>query len=184
MVAPTGSGLALRIATDARYPGTNGECRAAILAVRGRKPYVQRHKEARFVTIVSYWNAWPCLIPQHGPGRKHSRAIALEDWQQEIVNAYPRPFLRGLIHSDGWRGLNRGRVKGKGYAYPLPPARSSAAMLDGSASASAGGLPGPPWYTTSVCPRAADIAVAVAFTVAAPPRMNVAELIVLATVQG
>jgi hypothetical protein len=118
MVAPTGSGLALRIPTDARYPGIIGECRAAILAVRGRKPYVQRHKEARFVTIVSYWNAWPCLIPQHGPGRKHSRAIALEDWQQEIVNASPRPFLRGLIHSDGWRGLNRVRVKGKGYAYP------------------------------------------------------------------
>jgi hypothetical protein len=31
---------------------------------------------------------------------------------------------------------------------------------------------------------AADIADAVAFPVAAPPRMNVAELIVLATIQG
>jgi hypothetical protein len=27
-------------------------------------------------------------------------------------------FLRGLIHTDGWRGVNRVRVKGRWYAYP------------------------------------------------------------------
>jgi hypothetical protein len=117
-VAPTGSGLALRIATDSRYPGIIAECRAAIVAVRKREPYIHRHKDVNLVTIVSYWNAWPCLIPQHGPGRKHARRIELEWWQQAIVAAYPGPFLRGLIHSDGWRGLNRVRVKGKDYAYP------------------------------------------------------------------
>jgi hypothetical protein len=35
-----------------------------------------------------------------------------------IVDAEPQAFLRGLIHTDGWRGLNRVRVKGKDYAYP------------------------------------------------------------------
>ena len=47
----------------------------------------------------------------------------LTDWQQEIVDAHPHPFLRGLLHSDGCRTVNRfsttlpsGRVAE--YAYP------------------------------------------------------------------
>ena len=39
-------------------------------------------------------------------------------WQREIVDAHPDRFLRGLIHSDGWRGQNRVTVKGRRYAYP------------------------------------------------------------------
>jgi hypothetical protein len=39
-------------------------------------------------------------------------------WQQGIVDAAPEAFLRGLIHADGWRGLNRVHVKGKDYQYP------------------------------------------------------------------
>jgi hypothetical protein len=58
------------------------------------------------------------LFPQHGPGRKHKRKIELVEWQREIVRAAPGEFLRGLIHTDGWRGTNRVRVKGKDYAYP------------------------------------------------------------------
>jgi hypothetical protein len=27
---------------------------------------------------------WPCLFPQHGPGRKHERTIELEPWQQAV----------------------------------------------------------------------------------------------------
>jgi hypothetical protein len=58
------------------------------------------------------------LFPQHGPGRKHQRKIALADWQEQLVGQAPQAFLRGLIHTDGWRGLNRVHVKGKDYAYP------------------------------------------------------------------
>jgi hypothetical protein len=61
---------------------------------------------------------WICLLPQHGPGRKHHRKIELLEWQRRIVDAAPGAFLRGLIHSDGWRGVNRVRVKGRDYAYP------------------------------------------------------------------
>jgi hypothetical protein len=25
--------------------------------------------------VYSYWQHWPCLIPQHGPGKKHERQI-------------------------------------------------------------------------------------------------------------
>ena len=42
----------------------------------------------------------------------------LAPWQQEIVEAEPEMFLRGLIHTDGWRGTNRVTSKGKDYAYP------------------------------------------------------------------
>ena len=46
------------------------------------------------------------MFPQHGPGRKHNRKIALEDWQQKIVDRHSGMFLRGLFHSDGSRFVN------------------------------------------------------------------------------
>lgn len=61
-------------------------------------------------------------LPQHGPGKKHERIITLEPWQQEIVNAHPWEFIRGLIHSDGCRITNwtTRLVAGeqKRYEYP------------------------------------------------------------------
>lgn len=68
------------------------------------------------VAISSLWNHWPCLFPQHGPGRKHQRPIVLAGWQRSIVGRYPRQLLRGLIHSDGCRVVNR--VWSGRYAYP------------------------------------------------------------------
>jgi hypothetical protein len=63
-----------------------------------------------------------CLFPQHGPGRKHERRIALESWQQEIVDAHPWPLIRGLIHSDGCRITNwtTRMVAGKRKRYEYP----------------------------------------------------------------
>jgi hypothetical protein len=79
---------------------------------------VYRHPVYNAVTIASYSKAWGCLIPQHGPGRKHERKIALEPWQEAIVEREPEQFIRGLIHSDGCRTTNRVTVAGKKYAYP------------------------------------------------------------------
>jgi hypothetical protein len=58
-----------------------------------------------------YWAHWPCLFPQHGPGKKHERTIQLEPWQGAIVVDKPHLFVRGLIHSDGCRIVanDRGR---------------------------------------------------------------------------
>jgi transcriptional regulator with XRE-family HTH domain len=117
-ICRVGKSLCLRIASDAGYTDIIRECCDAIAAVRGRFPNVRLHSDTRLATIASYWRAWPCLIPQHGPGRKHRRTIALAPWQVSIVEAYPGPFLRGLIHSDGWRGVNRVHVKGRDYEYP------------------------------------------------------------------
>ena len=57
--------------------------------------------------VTSYSKHWPCLFPQHGPGRKHTRKVELADSQQVIVDRYPGDFARGLFHSDGYRGMNR-----------------------------------------------------------------------------
>jgi hypothetical protein len=109
----------LRISLDEAYPGIVASARQAIVAVRGgRLPHAARERSCACVVIASYWRAWPCLLPQHGPGRKHHRRIELVDWQRTIVEAAPEAFLRALIHTDGWRGLNRVTVKGRDYAYP------------------------------------------------------------------
>lgn len=102
------------------WPGVRAEVEAAMSAVlpASKVSSVQRIGCAQ---IKSYSTHWTCLFPQHGPGRKHERSIALAAWQQEIVDARPGPFLRGLIHSDGCRVTNwtRRRVAGelKRYEY-------------------------------------------------------------------
>jgi hypothetical protein len=72
--------------------------------------------------VKGYSRHWPCLFPQHGPGRKHLRKILLAEWQQIIVERYAGEFARGLFHSDGYRGVNRvRRTRGNcdhWYEYP------------------------------------------------------------------
>ena len=69
------------------------------------------------VAVSAYWKHWPCVLPQHGPGKKHERPIALTSWQRKIADAQPEALLRGLIHSDGWRGTNTVTVRDRTYAY-------------------------------------------------------------------
>lgn len=103
----------LRIKTDARYPAIVAECAAAMQAVMPGNRVLIQPMPYRAVEIGCSSKRWPLLFPQHGPGRKHERKIELVQWQQEIVERHPRELLRGLIHSDGCRVLNR--VNGKGY---------------------------------------------------------------------
>ena len=63
----------------------------------------------KWIELGAYSKAWPCLFPQHGPGKKHERPIELTRWQLELVNQAPEMFLRGLIQSDGCRFENSGR---------------------------------------------------------------------------
>ena len=93
----------LRITLDSIYPGIVAECAAAVELVAPGKTAVFRRRDSRAADVSNYWKHWTCLIPQHGPGRKHTRPIILADWQQQIVRAHAEPFLRGLIHSDGTR---------------------------------------------------------------------------------
>jgi hypothetical protein len=106
----------LRIGLDARYPKIISACAAAIIVVRGRAP-VGRIERTGCVEVNAWWKHWVCLFPQHGLGRKHKRSIELQPWQQRVAAEHPGRLLRGLIHSDGCRVLNR--VNGTDYVRYL-----------------------------------------------------------------
>jgi len=90
------------------WPGLVRECARAMRAVRPDNRVALRQRQG-CVEVSSLSRHWPCLFPQHGPGKKHDRLIELADWQQVIVDEYPGDFARGLFHSDGYRGMNRVR---------------------------------------------------------------------------
>jgi hypothetical protein len=114
-----GSGWTLRVTLDTAYTEIIRECSQAVVAVSGIEPKLRPDSTGKnCVNLDSSWRSWPCLLPQHGPGRKHHRPIVLSEWQQAIVDAAPGQFLRGLIHTDGWRGTNRVHAKGREYEYP------------------------------------------------------------------
>jgi hypothetical protein len=66
----------------------------------------QPHHTHRLTRVSAYSKQWPCLLPQHGPGRKHDRQIILTPWQNTIVERAPGPFVKGLIETDGCRATN------------------------------------------------------------------------------
>jgi hypothetical protein len=107
---------ALRITLDRRYPGIIEEARRAIASMRPTKTRLPGLvSKVGCLDVCSYWQHWPCVLP-HGPGRKHERRIELDRWQRDLVTRHPQQMLRGLIHSDGCRSINkvhRGR-----YEYP------------------------------------------------------------------
>jgi len=114
----------LEISLDPRYPGIVDECHVAIHRTIGAKPRISRRTtpQGEAIRLVATSPLWALAFPQHGPGKKHERTIALESWQQHLVDRFPRQFLRGLIHADGSRVINRFQVRlasgSREYAYP------------------------------------------------------------------
>ncbi|MFI6609089.1 transcriptional regulator [Streptomyces sp. NPDC050507] len=111
----------LRIACADAWPGLIAACVEAVQVARpANKASLVTSPGCQYVTCFS--KHWPCLFPQHGPGKKHDRRIILADWQQAIVDAHPWEFIRGLIHSDGCRIINwTTRLVGgeqRRYEYP------------------------------------------------------------------
>lgn len=111
----------LHVVNDRRYERDNQRLLELMATVKpGGRPH-RRLVPGAVITTVS-WQHWPCLFPQHGPGRKHDRPIVLEDWQRAVVEAHPGPFLRGLFHSDGSRVRNWATrtVAGETKRYDYP----------------------------------------------------------------
>jgi hypothetical protein len=114
----------LVVSLDGAYEEIVEECRGAmLLTMPWRIPRLRTHATERCVRVASMAKAWHELFPQHGPGRKHERPIALARWQREIVERHAWQFVRGLIHSDGCRSVNRFKTKLPSgrvaeYAYP------------------------------------------------------------------
>jgi len=98
----------LRIALDARYPGIIEDAAAAMQDVRGGTVHVRRRPDKNCSDVSAYWRSWPCLLPQHGTGRKHEREVVLTAWQSRLVDRWPEQLVRGLIHCDGCRSQNTG----------------------------------------------------------------------------
>jgi hypothetical protein len=97
----------LRVLLDRRYPGIVDECLSAMRTIVGSgRASVYPHPAEQADEVSSYWKHWPCVLPQHGRGRKHNRRIELTDWQREITECHPghpRHLLRVLQH--GGRGV-------------------------------------------------------------------------------
>ena len=113
----------LLITCAATYPGVIDDCWVAMKLVVPECEIVTYPTKSDCVRVVGASWRWLEALPQHGPGRKHARRIVLQPWQREIVDAFPREFLRGLIHSDGCRTVNRFKTKLPSgrvaeYAYP------------------------------------------------------------------
>lgn len=98
--------FALWIACCDDWPGLLAAAQKAVSGVMPASSVFCVHQKG-CTMVKSTSKHWPCLFPQHGPGRKHTRKIDLEPWQLVIVRKYLGEFARGLFHSDGWRGGNR-----------------------------------------------------------------------------
>ena len=111
----------LHIYNDRQYVVANARIQDLMRQVKpGGRPHT-RLVPGCVITTVG-WKHWPCLFPQHGPGKKSQRRIALEPWQESIAEAHPAELLRGLFHSDGCRPVNAitKRVKGVETRYEYP----------------------------------------------------------------
>jgi hypothetical protein len=113
----------IRLTLDGQYPNlvdTAAEALGAVLPVPVRR---YERGGGAWVILQASWGGLCNAFPQHGPGKKHERPIVLEPWQRELTTQHPGALVRGLIHSDGCRTINRfntklpsGRVAR--YAYP------------------------------------------------------------------
>ena len=111
----------LRVILDRRYPGIIDEtAQAAAAILPDRRVAVGPHGDCAAVQVSAYSRQWPCLLPQHGSGRKHHRSIELTEWQRQITSRHPRGLVRGLIHSDGCRFINTVRAPRSGVTYRYP----------------------------------------------------------------
>ncbi|MEV5831513.1 helix-turn-helix domain-containing protein [Spirillospora sp. NPDC052242] len=121
IVATTKGCYRLSLSCSAAWPGLID---AAELAMATVMPLSKVHRRPRqgSIDVESQSKHWPCLFPQHGPGRKHERKIELADWQQAIADEFTEELVRGLIHSDGCRSMNRVRrpVGGEDRWYEYP----------------------------------------------------------------
>jgi Homeodomain-like domain len=109
----------LRIFLDAKHTTIVSETEALLQRCfpenrvgRGKRHY------GRMVVLSVYARHLSCLLPQHGPGKKHERTIVLEPWQAELCERAPWRLLRGLIRTDGCVFVNRtGRYEYLTYAF-------------------------------------------------------------------
>jgi hypothetical protein len=118
------NGWTLRLACGRAYPEIIGEALVARAATfRPRQPTRRALPSAASDVLSISHPGVGSAFPQHGPGLKHDRTIELVGWQERLTTANPQALIRGLIHSDGCRVINRFRTRlpsgnVREYAYP------------------------------------------------------------------
>ncbi len=118
-ISPLARTERLRLSLDAAHPRVVRESDALLRRVfpAHRIGRVTADHGATVVLLV-YGTHLSCLFPQAGPGKKHDRRVALDGWQQELVDQAPWAFLRGCIRSDGCVFVNRtGRYEYLSYEF-------------------------------------------------------------------
>ena len=111
---------ALRIFCADAWPGLRAECQAAMSAIRPANKVSLRPRDG-CTEVISYSRHWPCLFPQHGPGKKHLRVIKLDLWQQEIVDRHPGalcPRHRSSVAASGRHAVSRCPAAHRAGAHP------------------------------------------------------------------
>lgn len=100
----------LRIALDLKHPRIIEDARlllARSMPSNSVDVVAGACTTGNLANVSVYSHHLPCLFPQHGPGKKHEREIALEHWQADLVDTAPWSLLRGLVRSDGCVFVNR-----------------------------------------------------------------------------
>lgn len=120
VVSPSHAAV-LRLYLDAQYSGIIQSAEGAMSRVAPGIP-VRRCARPGSTCVSASATLWPVAFPQHGPGRKHERVIELVDWQRDLTARHPKALLRGLVHSDGCRCVNRFTIRlpkggDREYAY-------------------------------------------------------------------
>jgi hypothetical protein len=114
----------LVITLDASYPGLVEETATAVQACFPDTS-VRRYSrgDGSLAAVQVSHPALPFAFPQHGAGRKHLRPIELDGWQRAVNPSVSQELLRGLIHSDGCRTINKFKTKlpsGRVAPYEYP----------------------------------------------------------------
>jgi transposase-like protein len=98
----------LRIALDTKYPKIVASAKSLLTRCFPHNPVaIVPYHDGACVSVSIYCSHLGCLLPQHGPGKKHERPIKLEPWQHRIVEAEPWGFIRACIWTDGCAFINR-----------------------------------------------------------------------------
>jgi len=98
----------LRVSLDAKYPNIVTGVEQLLARCLPTSNIARVTADGGSTVVVQTWHCHlPCLLPQHGPGKKHHRRIALEPWQIRHVEAAPWSFIRGCIRTDGCAFINR-----------------------------------------------------------------------------
>lgn len=96
----------LRVSLDTAYPNLINEVKQATEIILSDNIVGIVKAQGNCVNVSCYSNLLPHIFPQHDIGQKHNREIKLTIWQQNIVDAYPLQFWKGLYQTDGSRFKN------------------------------------------------------------------------------